>query len=91
MENNIEIHWQQAQEFPERKRIQQAAALNEFRTSYCDLFNIQDWLHYSNLTGWSIEKLRAYARYEKQDQLTNILYTMLGSEIDEDDLSALGF
>tara|TARA_R110000868_G_scaffold411003_2_gene701273 strand:+ start:816 stop:1088 length:273 start_codon:yes stop_codon:yes gene_type:complete len=88
---NIELHWQQAKELPQNKRHRQAVALNDFRNSLCDLFDIQDWLYISEATGWTIEKLRQYAKYDTPNQLNSMVYSLLGSELNLDDLYTFDF
>ena len=96
MNNQMEIIWSQAKEVSEQAIInnkkEQAKALNEFRTSFCDMFTISDWMYYAEKTEWSIQKLREYAKYQEEETtLKDYVYGFLGSELDEDDLYSLDF
>lgn len=49
----------------QRERL---AAFQEFRTSYCDMFDAADWLHYQEATGLQLATLAHFARYQCQEQ-----------------------
>jgi hypothetical protein len=44
------------------------AAFQEFRASFCDMFDAADWLHYQETTGLQLATLRSFARYQCQEQ-----------------------
>lgn len=95
MIQQTEIHFNIAKEqvkiYEKNQRKEQAKYLNQFRSEFCDMFTISDWSFYSEKTGWSIQKLYEYAKFSEYDDLTNSVYNLLGSEIDEDDLYAFGY
>ncbi|QKG59152.1 hypothetical protein GKZ68_20955 (plasmid) [Hymenobacter sp. BRD128] len=43
-------------------------AFQEFRESYCDLFDAADWLHYQETTGLHLATLLRFARYQCVEQ-----------------------
>lgn len=44
------------------------AAFQEFRSSFCDLFDEADWQHYCEATGLQLATLAHFARYQCQEQ-----------------------
>lgn len=83
---------QLSQEIQQEERQEQAQALNEFRLSRCDMFSIHDWMYYAEKTGKSIQWLRERAKYEEStDYVSDSLYSMIGSELDADDLVSMNF
>lgn len=96
MKHQTVIHFNVAQKQIKQREInqrkEQAKYLNQFRTEFCDMFDISDWLHYSNKTKWSIQKLKEYAKFSNSEMtLKDSVYSFLGSELDEDDIYAMGF
>lgn len=94
MKGQIEIQWDQAQELAkeltQREKIAQENALNEFKDSFCDSFSIHDWMYYEEKTGKSISELRSIAKYKDDEYTLNkAVYSLLGSELDADDLASL--
>ena len=58
---------QQVAERRQNHRVRQRArlaAFQEFRTSYCDLFDAADWQHYQAATGLQLATLLRVARYQ---------------------------
>jgi hypothetical protein len=49
----------------QRERL---AAFQEFRSSFCDMFDDADWLHYQQATGLQIATLAHFARYQCREQ-----------------------
>lgn len=93
MERTEIITITQAQQIKDRadkkERHKRAKKLNEFRTSHCDMFDTRDFLYYSEVTGWPIEKLRRYAKYNDRNE-NALFHAMQFSEIDIDDLINAG-
>ena len=56
------------------------------------MFSIHDWMYYAEKTGKSIQWLRERAKYEEStDYVSDSLYSMIGSELDADDLVSMNF
>lgn len=96
MKGQIEIQWteavQQATVLSQREIQKQAEALQEFKDSFCDNFSIHDWMYYEEKTGLSIAELRKIAKYQDDEYTLNkAVYSLLGSELDADDLVSMDF
>ncbi len=71
------------------RRHQQAVMLNEFRNSYCDLFDIRDFRYYARETGKDVQWLLSHAKWDESGGMYGTFFDNAIANGDSDTLESV--